>query len=174
MLSFAQFLCEFQQIPSCLLQTDKITSLNKSLLCLIVPASPAKQIKCLPSQHLTEIIITYLENIAAVVSSHTRPIVFRLTWAYAGQVLHARCANLNLINKLLLFYGHFVPTMQTHFLWLFHSSVLALLINLWRFANPVLFVGKTRMSQPPVYVALKSVLRSTEGKCVFSSVIVRN
>lgn len=145
-------------------QTDKITSLNKSLLCFIVPASPAKQI-CLPSQHLTEIIMMYLENITATVSSHTRPIVFRLTWTDTGQRLHARCANLNLINKLMLFYGHFVPTMQTHFLWLFHPSVLARLITLWRFANPVLFVGKTRMSQPQVYVALKGVLYSMEGKC---------
>lgn len=96
-------------------------------------------------------------------------------WQTHGQYLHARCANLNLINKLMLFYGHFVPTMQTHFLWLFHPSVLARLITLRRFANPVLFVGKTRMSQPPVYVALKGVLYSTEGRTqVFSSVIVRN
>lgn len=35
---------------------------------------------------------------------------------------HARCAILDLINKYMRFYGHFVPTMQTHFLRLFRTS----------------------------------------------------
>lgn len=75
----------------------------------------------------------------------------------ASVPLHARCANLNLINKYMRFYGHFVPTMQTHF------------------ANPALFVGKnqdvTAASSGFCRLRRRAVLHGGETQ-VFSSVIV--
>lgn len=62
---------------------------------------------------------------------------------------HARCVSLNLINKYVLFYDHFLPTMQTHFPWRFHCLFLLLLIVFWRFASmerPTQFVSEGRIT----------------------------
>lgn len=88
----------------------------------------------------------------------------------ASVQLHARCARLDLINKYMRFYGHFVPTMQTHFLHLFRSSCTR-----WASQNPALFVGKnqevTAASSGFCRLRRRAVLHGGETQ-VFSSVIV--
>lgn len=61
---------------------------------------------------------------------------------------HARRASLDLINKYMRFYGHFVPTMQTHSLRLFRPSRTR-----WTLQTLLGSSVKTRTSRPrpPVF-----------------------
>lgn len=74
---------------------------------------------------------------------------------------HARCASLDLINKYMRFYGHFVPTMQTHFLRLFRTSRTR-----WTLQTLLRLSVKTRTSQPrpPVFAASEGAPRPAEAK----------
>lgn len=138
---FASFPCEFQQIASCLLQTDKIRHLNTSVLLFDRPFVNSQTNKrvCL-FQHLSKIIPTGKYRCRCIQSRPSH--CFQAdsgSLRAASRRLHASRTNLNPINKYMLFYGRFSSQLCKHV-----SSVLAPLITLWRFANPVLFVGKTR------------------------------
>lgn len=75
--------------------------------------------------------------------------------------LHARFASLDLINKYMRFYGHFVPTMQTHVRRLFRSSC-----SRWASQTLLCLSVKSRASQPRplVFAVFKGGPCSTEAK----------
>lgn len=128
--------------------TDKFVRLNAAILCLIVPsASRGKQTERPSWQHLsrtraapveTRLLSFYPGHALAIVFFRGRPAGPRPRHRVRGSAAQ------NLINKYLLFYGHFLhPAMQTPFPPLANCAAPATyhFMGICKLSNPVLFAG---------------------------------
>lgn len=136
------------QIPSpgCQMQTDKFCQFKHRHSLFDCPSiSKVKQMKLaapVTHQHGAD------ENMAVIIFIRAHPC--HCFPAASGRRraptvrLRARCAAQNLLNKYMLFYGHFVPTMQTHFP-LANGTARSCptyhFMEICKLSNPVLFAG---------------------------------